>query len=749
LGLAVLAVLYIGAARPFRPVVLLPLFADQTYLHYALGGVTDLGWTLLLLGMLVSWRRPSHRAIWYGLACAYKHQPWVLAPFLLIRIWKESSGAPQERWRALGRFAGVSTASFLVVNLPFIIWSPSAWFAGVAEPVLAPMITLGQGLSSLTMLGVVMIPKWVYSALLAAVLVVSLVVYWRHHHRMGLLLWIAPGLVLWFSHRSLNSYWYFFAVPLLYELLRPRLGAERHEDAADQRWQPTAVAAAALLVTVSATVGALALTKPELTIHLTTPLRVRGNHVVRMTASVSNASDEPVTPRFSTQSSSDQPFFWRIDRGPRSLSPGQRATYELSTGHGFARFDIRRGARVTVTDASRYGPRGTTVVPGEPDFAYPDGIPNGQFRYWDQDTDRPAFWGVIQHPPQSGRISPIRPAGEGAPPTGLRFALHDATSEHYAKLSLDTYVMLPETEIDLFVHPPAGANELPDLDVVYGLQVAVSTGSLWVLFGDDQGGGRLDDGTYFRFVQAPQEAWSRHRIDVRRLLREAGVEPAAVRTTVTRFEHLDFATIPANVDLIFASRRGDGEARADFGPLRTHRLRPSGDAMTRHALAHPEEGLIWSAELNLEARNYRIAADRFTLAAEHAPDSGPAHFGLAEARLRLGEFEQAALAYQQAIDLEHRVGLAAKGLGWALYELGRHEQALAAFTRAAQEFRPRAGDAATRHRADALKGMSMSLVALERCLEGSSRYGEAMHADPSLAWPKGWFAPCQEQTAPD
>jgi uncharacterized membrane protein len=39
--------------------------------------------------MVLVWQRPTLRAVLFGLACAYRQQPWLVAPFLLICIWNE------------------------------------------------------------------------------------------------------------------------------------------------------------------------------------------------------------------------------------------------------------------------------------------------------------------------------------------------------------------------------------------------------------------------------------------------------------------------------------------------------------------------------------------------------------------------------------------------------------------------------------------------------------------------------------
>ncbi|MBI5959456.1 MAG: hypothetical protein HY866_12020, partial [Chloroflexi bacterium] len=94
--LLVLVALFLGAPRAIQPLILFPLVVGTNFTTSALLGSIDIVWALLLTLMIVIWRRPYGRAVLYGLAAAFKQNVWLLAPFLLIRLWKENEDVDRE-----------------------------------------------------------------------------------------------------------------------------------------------------------------------------------------------------------------------------------------------------------------------------------------------------------------------------------------------------------------------------------------------------------------------------------------------------------------------------------------------------------------------------------------------------------------------------------------------------------------------------------------------------------------------------
>ena len=119
--LVTLILVFLAAPRRWQPVILLPAVAGFDLVNLTVIGLLDIVWLPAVIGMVVAWRRPTLRAILYGLAISMKQLPILLAPFLLIRIWKEDE--PGRRLDRLLRFILISAAMFILTNGPFLIWN--------------------------------------------------------------------------------------------------------------------------------------------------------------------------------------------------------------------------------------------------------------------------------------------------------------------------------------------------------------------------------------------------------------------------------------------------------------------------------------------------------------------------------------------------------------------------------------------------------------------------------------------------
>lgn len=212
---ATLSLIYFKSPPVLRPLIILPLFIIPSFLEYTGGAVTDFLWVLPLVLMVIYMRRADLSGVLFGLACSIKQTPWLLVPFLLVWLWKsnESLGL-KHRLIQIGKFCAISGATFLVFNLPFIIDNPNAWYLGVSAPISGDMIPFGSGLSILTQIGMVSLPKSFYTVSAGVVLLTLLVNYYLHFDRIKYAIWLFPAIILWFSYRSLQSYFIYW-VPLL------------------------------------------------------------------------------------------------------------------------------------------------------------------------------------------------------------------------------------------------------------------------------------------------------------------------------------------------------------------------------------------------------------------------------------------------------------------------------------------------------------------------------------------------------
>jgi uncharacterized membrane protein len=205
---AVVLTLYLKGPQRLRPMLLLPLFAgSDLMINFTAASVSDALWVLPLLFAAFYLEKPLTSGLFYGLACAMKQTPWLLAPFLLIYMMR-AEDVRELRGRLLrtAKFVVATIAVFLVINLPFMIMNLTAWFRNVLTPMAEDLVIQSQGLSGLTEVGLLPVGKSFYTLLTVAVFVVLIVNYYVYFDKLRYILWIFPGIILWFSYRALTNY---------------------------------------------------------------------------------------------------------------------------------------------------------------------------------------------------------------------------------------------------------------------------------------------------------------------------------------------------------------------------------------------------------------------------------------------------------------------------------------------------------------------------------------------------------------
>lgn len=210
--------------KELRPWLLLLALANVPMLTEAMSGNLDLLYTLLIvLAWLLREKRWSS-SLALGLAIASKQLAWFFVPFYVLLIWRQHG--LREVWIRLL----IAGSLFLVINLPFLIWNPSAWLAGILAPMADPMFPLGVGLISLSSYHLLpYLPSWAYLGLEASAMVYMLIYYWRICRscpEAAMLLAILPLFLAW---RSLPSYFSCAAFSLFVVMAaRERADVEKH-----------------------------------------------------------------------------------------------------------------------------------------------------------------------------------------------------------------------------------------------------------------------------------------------------------------------------------------------------------------------------------------------------------------------------------------------------------------------------------------------------------------------------------------
>jgi hypothetical protein len=209
-----LAIVLMGAfiwtrlPRALRPLVPLILLADVPVVVLAAGGQPDPLYGIFLMVGVAEWTTPWLSPSMMGIAIGTKQLAWFVAPFYVLLVAREFG------WREAARRLGIMSLIFVVLNGPFILWSPTAYLQSVFGPITDPMFPLGVGAIALFVANVLpMIPKLVFTVAELASWAGSTLAFARYR-------WLTPAgavvlaaLPLFFAWRSLVNY--FYLVPLL------------------------------------------------------------------------------------------------------------------------------------------------------------------------------------------------------------------------------------------------------------------------------------------------------------------------------------------------------------------------------------------------------------------------------------------------------------------------------------------------------------------------------------------------------
>nr|BBH88807.1 hypothetical protein KTC_35580 [Thermosporothrix sp. COM3] len=192
-----------------RPWALLLAMANIPMWASTVGGNLDIFCALLVI---LAWLFKDSRwlsGLFLGLAIATKQTSWFLVPFYFIMIFRN-----YDLKETLHR-GSIAAAVALVFNLPFFLWDPQAFVAGVLAPIADPMFPMGIGIINLSVTKLIpFLPEKVYTVVEGLTMLGTLALYWRISRKApeaALLLAFVPLIFAW---RSLPSYFYCIAFPI-------------------------------------------------------------------------------------------------------------------------------------------------------------------------------------------------------------------------------------------------------------------------------------------------------------------------------------------------------------------------------------------------------------------------------------------------------------------------------------------------------------------------------------------------------
>jgi uncharacterized membrane protein len=225
-----------------RSIVLMLLLFNPLFVQFFVAGFNDvffLGW-IALGSLLLTRRRLLWASLAFGLAFASKQSAWFLIPFFLNHLFASTGG--KISWRAIARSLAPACAVFMIVVVPFFLWSPKSFlddtvqYASGSAAYSYPISGFGLGQLLLSS-GVIKsmwdkYPFWIFELIVGIPLLIVLLRWQRHRPTVSRML-IAYGAfaaALWFVSRFFNDS-YIGALSILFILAYAANDHERQTEA--------------------------------------------------------------------------------------------------------------------------------------------------------------------------------------------------------------------------------------------------------------------------------------------------------------------------------------------------------------------------------------------------------------------------------------------------------------------------------------------------------------------------------------
>jgi hypothetical protein len=364
---------------------------------------TDSVWAFFLVGGAALWYRNRNVSLlMIGFAGATKQIALIAAPFLLIRLWQESTSSKLRNTLA---GAIIVAVGFLGPNIPFMLSSPSLWWAATIAPYFpggAAQVPGGIGLSEILLdLGLAP-PSLFFVGLMGLVGIGSLYLYSTRFSKSRYFIWVFPIVIMFFYYRSFPNYIFYWAFPLAFEFFkhRPAISIWHFSPFHSFPWHPSIgttirsirghvrvpLIAGLLLTTVFVgAFGAYVSSSP------TSRVVVQVNSVAdpdgigaatQLNVTLDNLTHKPIVPSFFVKWNF-LPYLWASNSN-QSLAPSTSASYLVTATDGLAAVPRSTSFRLYVYDAA------TGNLVGQSLSFHLDGplptLVNSHFRWWTLDV---------------------------------------------------------------------------------------------------------------------------------------------------------------------------------------------------------------------------------------------------------------------------------------------------------------------------------------------------------------------------
>ncbi len=329
--------------RPWKGLAALLTIGLPILFGYSVAGVNAILMGLPLVVVAWRWtetgrhgRRLNRRDIVRGCACglaaATQQLAWFIALFVLIGIWRlrRADRGPREARRIVVAHGALAGATFVLINLPFIVWSPGAWLSGLTSTLTQQAIPYGQGLVDAALFFHTGGGGLLFYTLAGALLYAGLLgCYTARLDKLGMACFVLPVIPLFLTTRSLAEYFMVLVAVWAISLLTTRPDAFKDVRPALVGRGARLRLAVLFVPALAAIVLAFTLPAP---LHLAV-LSVRTNGelqgVWELRLAVTNTSGHRLTPQFEVNYIGQASTFFHQIQGPAALAPRQRAIYTL------------------------------------------------------------------------------------------------------------------------------------------------------------------------------------------------------------------------------------------------------------------------------------------------------------------------------------------------------------------------------------------------------------------------------------
>lgn len=272
------------------------------------------------------------RLVCFGLAIATQQLAWFMVPFFLVGVWRLRRSHLSRRNTMTVLTAAILWIALPVVvtNLPFVLWHPERWLAGVTSPLTQHAIPYGQGLIDMALFfhtGGGALQFYTMCGLLALLALLAIYIIW--FNRFGVACFILPVVALFFTTRSLAEY--FMALVAVWMMSIVTVDSSVFDHIAPL-WSSRHMGlkiGAMLAPAISAGVLALCWPSPVRLSILSVRTNGQFQRVWQVKVRATNRSSVPVVPHFSANYVGQATTFFYRRSGPQVLPPGRAAVYTL------------------------------------------------------------------------------------------------------------------------------------------------------------------------------------------------------------------------------------------------------------------------------------------------------------------------------------------------------------------------------------------------------------------------------------